>query len=315
MPISPALPSRFDALRVAHLFVNTVVRHHGFPKTLVSDRDPVFLNHVWEDLMRLSGTKLKFSTAYHPQSDGQTEVRNRGLEQYLRAFTADRPSKWENFLPWAELALNCFRHAGLGVSPFKALYVRDPPSLIFAPASAATPPSVAELIRERGELLVELRHNLGRARQRMSESANKHRRHVEFEVGEMVLFKLQSYRQHSLARPLSAKLARRYYGPFEILERIGPVAYRLRLPEGSRIHNVFHVGLLRPFIAGDETFQGAELPSDFVGDRPLVYPVRVLDRRVLWHEREPCEHVLVRWFDGTDSPTWEPLKVISKTLP
>ena len=72
------LPSRFDALRVAQLFVTTIVRHHGFPKKLVSDRDSVFLNDVWEELMRLSGTKLNFSTAYHPQSDGQTEVRNRG---------------------------------------------------------------------------------------------------------------------------------------------------------------------------------------------------------------------------------------------
>ena len=70
------LLARFDALRVAHLFVNVVVRHHGFPKKLVSDHDPVFLNKVWDDILSLSGTKLNFSTAYHPQSDGQTEVRN-----------------------------------------------------------------------------------------------------------------------------------------------------------------------------------------------------------------------------------------------
>lgn len=132
------LPTRFDALRIAHLFVNTVVRHHGFPKTLVSDRDSVFFNAVWEEIMRLSGTKLKFITAYHPQSDGQTEVRNRGLKQYLRAFTADRPSKWVNFLPWAELALNCFHHAALGTSPFRALYSREPPLLVAAPPSAGT---------------------------------------------------------------------------------------------------------------------------------------------------------------------------------
>ena len=100
--------------------------------------------------MHLSGIKLNFTTAYHPQSDGQTEVRNRGLEQYLRAFTADRPSKWANFLPWAELALNCFHHAGLGMSPFKVLYGREPPKLIFAPPPATMPPSVAEIIRERG---------------------------------------------------------------------------------------------------------------------------------------------------------------------
>ncbi|XP_042029888.1 uncharacterized protein LOC121776789 [Salvia splendens] len=116
------LPTKFDALRVAHLFINTVVRHHGFLKTLVSDRDSVFLNATWEEMLRLSGAKLHFSTAYHPQSDGQTEVRNRGLEQYLRAFTADRPSKWCILLPWVELSLNCFHHAALGMSPFRALH-------------------------------------------------------------------------------------------------------------------------------------------------------------------------------------------------
>lgn len=227
--------------------------------------------------MRLSRTKLNFSTAYHPQSDGQTEVHNSGLEQYLRAFTPDRPSKWTNFLLWAELALNCFYHAGLGMSPFKALYGREPPSLVFASSSDITPPSVADLIRQRSGLLVELRRNLERAQERMRESANKHRRHVEFESGDMVLHKLQSYRQHSVVRPLSAKLTRRYYRSFKLLSRIGQVAYRLELPAGSRIHNVFHVSLLRPFVAGDRV----DLPSEFFGDRPVVYPVRVLEKRVL----------------------------------
>ncbi|XP_042032226.1 uncharacterized protein LOC121778901 [Salvia splendens] len=309
------LPTNFDTIKVANVFIDTVVRHHGFPKTLVSDRDSVFLNQCWKDMMRLSGTKLNFSTAYHPQSDGQTEVRNRGLEQYLRAFTADRPSKWSNFLPWAELALNCFHHAALGMSPYKALYGRDPPSLIFAEPSRSTPPEAAELIRQRGELLVELRRNLERAQQRMRESANKHRRHLEFKVGDLVLLKLQPYRQHSVARPRSAKLARRYYGPFEVLERIGPVAYRLRLPEGSRIHNVFHVSLLRAFVAGNDSGMGMDLPSEFFGDRPVVYPVRVLDRRMLWHDDRPLEHVLVRWSDGTESPTWEPLELVQRKFP
>lgn len=270
------LPTRFDAIRVAHLFVNTVVRHHGFPKTLVSDRDSVFLNATWEEILRLSGTKLNFTTAYHPQSDGQTEIRNKGLEQYLRAFTADRPSTWSNFLPWAELSLNCFHHAGLGTSPFRALYGREPPLLVAALPSAKTPPNVADLIRERGELLVELRKKLAKAQQRMRDVANKHRTHIEFEVGDFVWLKLQPYRQHSVAKPLSAKLARRFYGPFEILQHIGPVAYKLRLPEGSRIHNVFHVSLLRAFVKGDEV---EPLPMKFKG-RPIAHPVANLDLRL-----------------------------------
>lgn len=171
-----------------------------------------------------------------------------------------------------KLALNCFHHAGLDMSPFKALYDREPTNLIFAPPSAATPPSVTDLIRQGGELLVQLRSNLERA---MRESANKHRHHVEFAVGDRVLLKLQPYRKHSVARPESAKLARRYYGLFEVIERIGPVACQLRLLEGSRIHNVFHVSLLRAFIKGDSVDVVVSLPTEFFGNRPVVYPVRV----------------------------------------
>lgn len=204
------LPTRFDAWRVANVFVDIVVKHHGFPAKLVSDRDSVFLNEIWENLLRLSGTKLNFTTAYHPQSDGQTEVRNRGLEQYLRAFVADNPVKWTNFLPWAELALNCFYHEGLGISPFQALYGRELPSLVAPRPSAACPLSVAEVIKQRGELLVWLRQNLEKSQQQMRDTANRSSRDVEYNVGEKVLLKLQLYRQHSVAKPLSLKLARRF---------------------------------------------------------------------------------------------------------
>ncbi|XP_047961908.1 uncharacterized protein LOC125206713 [Salvia hispanica] len=116
--------------------------------------------------------------------------------------------------------------AGLKMSSFKALYGREPPPLIFAPPSATTPTSATELIHQHGELLVQLRRNLERAQQRMRESANKHRRHVEFKVGDMVRLKLQPYRQYSVVHPLSAKLSRRFYGPFEVIYCIGPVIFR-----------------------------------------------------------------------------------------
>ncbi|XP_047945555.1 receptor kinase-like protein Xa21 [Salvia hispanica] len=169
------------------------------------------------------------------------------------------------------------------MSPFKALYGREPLSLIFDPPSLATPPSVADLIRQWGELLVELRGNLERAQQRIRESVNKHRRHVEFVVGDRVLLKLQPYCEHSMARPLSAKLARRFYGPFEVLERKG-------LSSRVQVCQLNFAGISR-------------------------WTVRVLDRRMLWHDRESKEHVLVRWSDGTDSPLWEPLEVVRRRFP
>lgn len=122
----------------------------------------------------------------------------------------DRPSRRENFLRLAGFKL--FPIRWLGNVAIQGLIRK--PSLVFAPPSEATPPSAAELIRQCSELLVDLRSNLERAQQRMHESANKHRRHVEFSVGDKVLRKLQPNRQHSVARPLSAKLARKYYGPF-----------------------------------------------------------------------------------------------------
>ena len=97
-----ALPANFTAAKVAELFVEIVVKHHGFPKSIVSDRDPVFVSTFWRRLFELSGTKLSMSSSYHPQTDGQTEVVNRGLEQYLRAFVQDNPKTWLFFLCWAE---------------------------------------------------------------------------------------------------------------------------------------------------------------------------------------------------------------------
>ncbi|VFQ94095.1 unnamed protein product [Cuscuta campestris] len=213
------LPTSFDAAKAASLFVEIVVRHHGFPASIVSDRDPIFISNFWKELFRLSGTTLKRSTAYHPQSDGQTEVCNRDLEQYLRAYCHERPSTWVSFLPWAELALNSTYHAGLKTSPFKALYGRDPPPLLSHTTGSSRVPSVEALLQERGAVIRLLRKNLISMQQRMVATANKHRRHVEFQVGDLVLLKLQPHMQFSVAKPRSAKLARRFYGPFEDNEK------------------------------------------------------------------------------------------------
>ena len=131
-----------------------------------------------------------------------------------------------------------------------------------------------------------------------------------------MLLKLQQYRQHSVAKPLSAKLARRYYGPFEITEKIGQVAYRLKLPEGTQIHDMFHVSLLKPFIEGSQGSGVIELPSEFVGSRPVIQLVRIWERRVVMRNGEPVEQALVQWpVEGEDASTWEPIEMIKRRFP
>ena len=137
---------------------------------------------------------------------------------------------------------------------------------------------------------------------------------VQFEVGDRVLLKLQNYRQHSVAKPLSAKLARSFYGPFTVLEKVGPVAYRLQLPQGVRINDVFHVILLRPFVEGGLSAAGVDLPEEFVGNRSVVRPVKILEKRMALKGGLPVEHAL--WSGEDDSlASWEPLEMIASRFP
>ncbi|XP_042027672.1 uncharacterized protein LOC121774837 [Salvia splendens] len=149
----------------------------------------------------------------------------------------------------------------------------------------------------------------------MRKSANRHRRDVEFSVGDKVLLKLQQYRQHLVAKPLFSKLSRCFYGPFEVLERIGQVAYRLQLPEGSHVHNVYHVGLLKPFVEND-TWVRTEVPALFARGKPVARPVEVLDRRTVWRKGAAIEEVQLSWLDNSgENPTWEPLDAVQKKFP
>ena len=124
------LPSQYIAYQVATLFLDILAKLHGMPQSLVSDRDPLFISKFWQELFKLSGTKLRLSLACHPQSDGQTEVMNRIIEQFLRAFVHHRPSSWGKFLPWVEWSYNTSRNTSTDTSPFEVTYNKKPPTIL-----------------------------------------------------------------------------------------------------------------------------------------------------------------------------------------
>ena len=281
------LPSNLNAHKVAEVFVEIVIKLHGLQKTIVSDRDPIFVSNFWTQLFKLSGTQLNHSTTYHPQ----TEVVNRGLEQYLRAMVADRPTQWVRLLPWAEYCYNTSYHSSIKMMPYQALYGKLPLAIIPYPSGSAKFAAVDDVLTERDALLRQLRQNLLAAKNRMEEKANRKRRDVEFNVGDKVLVKLQPYRQLTLARRLFNKLAKPYYGPYEILERIDKVAYRLALPSDSKIHPVFHVSILKQFL-GEDTEEVTSLPEEVEDGRPIEQPIAVNGSRVILRNGQLVQQIL-----------------------
>ena len=219
----------FTATDVALLFVQEVIKLHGFSKTIVSDRDRVFTSQFWKELFRLAGTTPCMSTAYHPQTDGQTEVTNRGLETYLRCFTSDKPKAWVHYLPWAELCYNSSYHSSIKMTPFKAVYGREAPALIRYEVGSTANADLENRLIERDEMIATMKEHIDKAQQTMKKQVDGHRREVVFAVGEKVYVKIRPYRQQSLARRMNEKLSARFYGPFEVVARIGEVAYRLKL--------------------------------------------------------------------------------------
>jgi len=134
----------YSALSVAQLYMNNIYKLHGMPKVLVSDRDKVFTSNLWQELFRLADTVLNMSSAYHPQTDGQTERLNQCLETYLRCLVHSCPSKWATWLPLAEFWYNTSFHSALGKTPFEVLYGYPPSHFGITASDACTVPDLQQ---------------------------------------------------------------------------------------------------------------------------------------------------------------------------
>jgi transposase InsO family protein len=300
----------YTAQTVARAFFDDIVRLHGFPQSIVSDRDSVFTSAFWTELFRLAGVRLCMSTAFHPQSDGQSEVVNKVITMYLRCLTGDRPKQWVRWLPWAEYCYNTSFHTALRDTPFRIVYGRDPPSLRSYEAGDARIPAVEHLLTDRDAFLQDVHDRLLQAQQRDKLYYDNKHREVSFEIGQWVWLRLHHRPATSLTGPTRSKLAPRFYGPYKVLQRIDSVAYRLELPPRSRLHNVFHVSLLKPF-HGDPPAAPPTLPD--------IHHGRVIPKPEHVHKARLCRGVrqILVQLVGQDASqaSWEDLEDFKQRYP
>jgi transposase InsO family protein len=238
----------YTAEMVARVFFTEIVRLHGIPTSIVSDRDPVFTSAYWQALFRAIGSKLHMSSAFHPQSDGQTEAVNKTIGMYLRCMTGAHPRNWITWLPWAEFVYNSSFHTTLKETPLKLVYGWDPPTFRSYDIGEIRVAAVAQSMAERDEFIEDVRLRLEQAQQYAKLQYDKSHRELVLQVEDWVWVKLCHRPIASVAHQPRGKPAPCFFRPYKIVDKINEVAYKLDLPSSARIHNVFHAGLLKKFI-------------------------------------------------------------------
>ncbi|GJV82037.1 putative nucleotidyltransferase, ribonuclease H [Tanacetum coccineum] len=302
------LPIRknYGISKLAEIFRQEIVRLHGTPTSIVSDRDPKFTSRFWKGLQKAWGTRLKFSTAFHPQTDGQSERTIQTLEDMLRACALEWTGSWDEYLCLVEFAYNNSWHASIKAAPFELLYGRKCRAPICWDEVGERLIEGPELIEITNEKVAVAKEKLKEARSRQKSYADKHRRDLEFQVGDRVFLKVSPFR--GVKRfGIKGKLSPRFIGPFEILERIGEVSYRLALPpQLSHVHDVFHVSLLRGYHY--HPLHVASYPFDQIQpDMSLSEePESILDRQERVMRNKVIPFVKILWKNHPErEATWE----------
>ncbi|GKD97079.1 putative reverse transcriptase domain-containing protein, partial [Tanacetum coccineum] len=241
----------YSTERLAKTYIDEIVALHGVPVLIISDRDGRFTSGCWQTIQKALGTRLDMSTAYHPQTDGQSECTIQTLEDMLRACVIDFSGSWDVHLPLVEFFYNNSYHSSIRCAPFEALYGRKCRSPVLWAEIGESSLIGPEWVQEMTDKVVLIKEKLKAARDRVIRFRKK------------------------------GKLAPRYVGPFEILERIDHVAYRLRLPEElSGVHDTFHVSNQKKCLVD----ASLHVPLDEIKvDKTLRFveePVEIMDRKV-----------------------------------
>jgi hypothetical protein len=282
----------------------------------VSDRGTQFVSKFWEELHKSLGTKLLHSSAYHPQTSGQTERVNQILEDMLRACVLEFPHKCDDCLPLAEFLYNNIYQESIKMAPFEALYERR----CRTPLNWSEPRERwyfrPDLVEETEAKVQRIRHHLKEAQARQKSYADKRSRPLYIQVKDYVYLKVSPMKgvTHFGVR---RKLAPQYIGLFPILEQCGPVAYRLQLPETLfAVHNVFHVSQLKKCLrVPDRTIDVVDvtLEPDLTY---LEHPIRVLDQKDRVTRKRTLKFYKVQWNQHEeDEATWETQDFLEKNFP
>ena len=279
-----------DAVRTAKLLRDYVFCNHGLPRSIVSDRDPRFTSKVWTELMRLLGTRLDMSTAFHPQTDGLTERYNRVLEEYLRSYIGATYDDWDEWLALAQFAVNNSKQESLRATPFFLNFGRHPRTPVSLQCDSDVP-GAEEFAASMHEAINKAKSALQAAQQRQKATADGRRRHVDFAVGEEVAL---DSRNLTLRTTGPNKLLPKYVGPFRVLEKIGKVAYKLDLPDSMKCHPVFHVSLLHKYNR-DGRAQLHPPPLVIEADGAWCQVDAVLDHKRVRRGRRWVNRYLVKW--------------------
>jgi hypothetical protein len=291
-----------DAATSAELFVNRIVSTHGLPDDIVMDRGSVFTSSFTRTFLSALGIEQNLSTAYHPQTDGQTERTNATLEQYLRCFSNYQQDDWSDLLPMAEFSYNNTEHSSTKQTPFFALhgYLYHPRFSVQVPRAAASNPRAEKRLDVLKQVQEDLHFHIRSAQESQEKYYNRHvQAQPELKPGDKVWL----LRRHIKTTRPSDKLDAKKLGPFEIIEAMNSRSFRLQLPASmSRVHPVFHMSLLEPCRVNDIPGRLAPPPPPVELDGEIEYEVEaILDSRKV---RGKLQY-RVEW-KGYQDTEWEP---------
>ena len=286
-----------NAEQTAKLYATYVLPHYGLPHRIISDRDPRFTSVFSRELCRTLGISQNISTAYHPQTDGQSERTNQRLEQYLRIFIDYNQRNWASLLPLAQYTLNAWPNATTKKTPFELILGYTPK--VHQSARAFKSPSVENRLQKLKQAREEARVALQKATEITLPT-----RFEPYQVGDQVW--LEGRNLHT-THP-SAKLAPRRYGPFSITRVVSRTSYQLKLPTQWKLHDVFHATLLTPYKETALNGQSYQEPApELIDGQPEWEVESILKVR----RRRNQLQFLVRWKGFSEAhDSWEPAKNI-----